>query len=222
MIAIALLVPLLVVANGIYVLAHPWFVRFEYQRHGFPADAYGMSTRERTRLALLGLRSIQPWERKGIGLLEKARLSDGSPAFGPRELRHMEHVRRVLLGLVSLYALGIAALVVLAGRRRTREIARRGLRAGVGVTFGLGAAVGVAVLVNPIGFLTAFHTVVFFSGSSWRFADTDTLRRLYPDRFWEDTSILLSIAAAAQCVLLLAVTGGFRRPRTIHPCRTGS
>ena len=36
MTAIALLVPLLVVANGIYVLAHPWFVRFEYQRHGFP------------------------------------------------------------------------------------------------------------------------------------------------------------------------------------------
>jgi integral membrane protein (TIGR01906 family) len=221
-IAIGLLVPLLVVANGVYVLAHPWFVRFEYHRHGFPADASGMSTRERTRLALLGLRSIQPWEREGVGLLQKARLSDGTPAFGPREVRHMEHVRRILLGLLSLYAIGIVTLVAFASRRRTRELARRGLRVGVGVTFGLGAVVGAGLLINPIGFLTAFHTVVFFSGSSWRFADTDTLRRLYPDRFWEDTAVLLSIAAAAQCLLLLAVTGGFRRPRTIHACRSGS
>jgi integral membrane protein (TIGR01906 family) len=221
-VAIALLIPLLMIANGIYVLAHPWFVRFEYQRHGFPADAFGMSTHERTRLARLGLPSILPWERKGISLLERARLSDGSPAFGPRELRHMRHVRSLLLALLSLHAVGIAALLALAARRRTRPLVRRGLRAGVGVTLGLGATVGIMLLVNPIGFLTAFHTLVFFSGSTWRFADSDTLRRLYPDRFWQDTAVLLSIGVAVQAALVLALTGGVRRQRTIHACRTGS
>jgi len=82
--------------------------------------------------------------------------------------------------------------------------------------------VGVTFAIDPVGFLTGFHTIFFFSGSSWRFADTDTLRRLYPDRFWEDTTVLLGAAAAVQALLALAVTGGFRRRRTILPCRTGS
>ena len=75
---------------------------------------------------------------------------------------------------------------------------------------------------DPVGFLTGFHTAFFFSGSTWRFADSDTLRRLYPDRFWEDTAVLLGAAAVAQALVLLAFTVRFRRRRTIQPCRTGS
>lgn len=221
-VVIAVLVPFVVVANGVDVLLHPWFVRFEYHRSGFPADEFGMETRERTRLALAGLRSILPWDSRGIGRLERARLSDGGPAFGPREIRHMRKVRHLLFGLIALQAIGIVALVALASRRSTRPIALRGLRAGGFATIGLGAFVGVTFAIDPVGFLTGFHTVFFFSGSSWRFADSDTLRRLYPDRFWEDTTVLLGAGAAAQALLAFAVTGGFRRRRTIPPCRTGS
>jgi len=219
---IAILVPLLAVANGIAVLVHPWFVRFELGRSGFPADPFGLAGPERTRLALVGLRSVQPWDGQGIGRLERAQLPDGEPAFGEREIRHMRQVRYRIDGLLALDAVALPALAGLAVARRTRPVVRRGLRAGAFGTLGLGAAVAAFLAVDSIGFLTGFHEVVFFSGSSWRFADDDTLRRLYPDRFWQDTAVLLGAAAAGQALGLLTVTGGFRRRRTIHACRTGS
>jgi hypothetical protein len=201
----AALVPLLLVANGVHVLAHGWFVRFEYDRAGFPADPQGMPTDERTRLALVGLRSILPWEREGTGLLREARLADGSPAFGEREVSHMDDVRVMLFGLFAIHAVGLLALAALASIRRTRPLVSRGLQAGAAATLALGAAVGVVLLLNPIWFLTGFHTV-FFEGSSWRFADGDTLRRLYPDAFWSDTATILGVAAAVQATALLAAT----------------
>jgi hypothetical protein len=52
-------------------------------------------------------------------------------------------------------------------------------------------------LVYWPAFSTPFH-LAFFGESSWRFDDTDTLRRLYPDRFWIDTAVVLGAFAVAQ------------------------
>jgi Protein of unknown function (DUF1461) len=202
-VAIAVLVPVLFVGNGLYLLTHGWFVRTEYARPGFPPDEFGMQTPERTRLAIVGLNSILPWHRSGIDLLRQARLDDGSAAFDAHELRHMTDVRRLLGILLALHAATLAALVVLAARRRTRPLARSGLRAGSLVTLGLCAAIGLLLLANPVWFLTGFHTV-FFKGSSWRFDDTETLRRLFPDLFWSDTTLVLGVGAALQAVVVLA------------------
>ncbi len=201
-VTIAILGPVLFVGNGLYLLTHGWFVRAEYARPGFPADELGMKTPERTRLAIVGLNSILPWHRHGIDLLRTARLDDGSAAFDAHELRHMTDVRRLLAVLLGLHALTLIALIALAAIRRTRPVARSALRAGALVTLGLGAAIGILLLVNPVWFLTGFHTV-FFEGSSWRFADDETLRRLFPDLFWSDTTLLLGAFAAVQAVLVL-------------------
>src|SRR5690606_547384 len=140
----------------------------------------GMPEAERVRLALVGLDSILPWERDGMERLREARLEDGTIAFGEREVRHMEDVRTIVWILFTLHAVGLALVLALLVGRRSRPVARRGLQAGALVTLGLGAFVGIVMLLNPIWFLTGFHTV-FFEGSSWRFADEDTLRRLFPD-----------------------------------------
>jgi Protein of unknown function (DUF1461) len=216
-VAIALLVPALFVGNGLYLLTHGWFVRAEYARPGFPADEFGMKTAERTRLAIVGLHSILPWERKGVDVLREARLDDGSPAFGAHELRHMTDVRRLLGILLGLHAVALLALVGLTAVRRTRPLARSALRAGALFTLGLGAAIGFLLLVNPVWFLTGFHTV-FFEGSSWRFADDETLRRLFPDLFWSDTTLVLGVGAALQAVLVLAAMRWWSRR---DPSRAG-
>ena len=41
-----------------------------------------------------------------------------------------------------------------------------------------------------------FHWL-FFEGETWRFEETDTLRRLYPDRFWLDTAIVIGVLCRA-------------------------
>jgi len=197
---VAALVPIVLVGNGVHVIAHDWFVRFEYDRSGFPADPYGLSRDARTELALTGLQSVQPHSDEGVDLLRRARLPTGARAFGGRELRHMQDVRRLLGGLYGAHLialLAVSALVIWA-----RPMLFRGLRWGAVATLALAAATGVAVLVDVDAYLAGFHRI-FFEGDSWRFADQDTLRRLYPDRFWEDTAKLLTAGAVAQALLLV-------------------
>src|SRR5262245_20945043 len=204
-VVLAALTPVLFVGNGLYLLTHGWFVHAEYARPGFPDDEFGMSRSERVRLAEVGLHSILPWHRDGIERLSRARLSDGTLAFDGRELRHMRDVRRLLAILLALHALCLVSLAVLAAVRRTRDVARRALRAGAWVTLGLFAFVVVVLLLDDDWFLTGFHSV-FFEGRSWRFSDRETLRRLFPDLFWRDTTTILGGLALVQALVVLWFT----------------
>jgi integral membrane protein (TIGR01906 family) len=214
--AFAVCVPVLFVGNGLYVLLHEWFVRAEYARPGFPEDEFGITTAERTRLAVVGLDSIVPWSRDGIDTLREARLDTGEPAFGEEEVRHMEDVRRLLAILLAVHAVTLVTIVALASVRRTRRLARDALRAGAFFTLGLFALVGVLLLVEPDWFLTSFHTI-FFEGSSWRFGDRETLRRLFPDLFWDDTTLILGVGALLQAAGVLVATSWWRRRRREEP-----
>jgi len=202
-VGIALLVPFVLAANGVHALARESFVRWEYSRPHLPPDPKGMPTAERERLALVGLDSILPWERGGMNRLREARLADGTVAFDEREVQHMQDVRTIVWILFALHAAGLVLFAGLALARRTRPLLRQGLRLGAALTLGLAAFVGVVMLLNPVWFLTGFHTV-FFEGSSWRFGDEDTLRRLFPDRFWSDVAVIVGAAATLQAAALLA------------------
>lgn len=204
-ILVALAVPFVLVLNGVRVIADDWYVRFEYGRGGFPSDPYGLSREERTRLALVGLHSILPGYGKGIDLLREARLPDGGPAFDEREVRHMGDVRNLVAALFRAHLVALGAMVALAlalgFTRRGRTIVPRALQRGALLTVGLAALVGLLSVTSWAWFSTPFHTLVF-EGESWRFAEEDTLRRLYPDRFWSDTAIVLGAAAVGQALVL--------------------
>ncbi len=197
---IAAFVPLTLIGNAVHVLAHPWFPRLEIGR--LPPEPYGMSQSDRTRLANVALDSIVPFGG-GDRALREARLPSGAPAFDAKERRHLHSVRSYVLGL---YAVNLAALVAFAGlllARRTRRVALDGLSAGALLTLAIAVFVGIYVAVAPVSFLGGFHRV-FFSGDSWRFAETETLRRVFPDAFWSDTAIALGALVAAQAVVLAA------------------
>jgi integral membrane protein (TIGR01906 family) len=188
-VAIAVLVTPILVVNAFRVLATGTFVRAELGRDGFPVDRYGFTTDQRKQLALLGLRSIQPGS-DGIVLLERARLPNGSPAFGLRELTHMRDVRRLfgiaLRGqLIVLVAIGALALGL--ARTRFRAVVPLGLLAGGIATLAIAALAVPLILLGFDGFFVRFHEV-FFSGDSWRFNNADTLIRIYPERYWQDVS----------------------------------
>ena len=206
-VVIAAFVPLILIGNAVHMLAHPWFVDTELGRAG--PDPYGMTDRDRRRLAHTALDSIVPLGG-GDRVLREARLSNGGAAFDPKERHHLDDVRGYLLGLYAVNAVGLAALAALLLAARTRGLARDGLAAGAAWTFGIAAFVGVYVAVAPVSFLGGFHRV-FFAGDSWRFADTETLRHLFPDAFWSDTALVLGGLVALQAVVLLAVTLAARR-----------
>jgi integral membrane protein (TIGR01906 family) len=200
---IALVVPPTLVVNALRVLATDTFVRFEYDRDGFPSDRYGLPDEERESLALTGLESIRP-RSEGIVLLERATLPDGSPAFDSRELTHMEDVRALYGAALRAQLVTLLLLVVLAlalARTRLRDVVPRGLLAGALATLGVAVLAVPFILLGFDRFFTRFHEM-FFEGDSWRFSNTDTLIRLYPERFWEDVSQLAAAITLAQAVLL--------------------
>ncbi len=57
------------------------------------------------------------------------------------------------------------------------------------------------ILLGFDDFFVQFHSV-FFDGDSWRFSTTDTLLRLYPEEFWQDTSQLAAGIVVAQAVVV--------------------
>lgn len=183
---VALTVLPLVAIGALRVVAQPWIVHFEVDHGRLPADRYGFTDGDRRRLGLLGLEAITPGGA-GVAVLREARLEDGSPAFGSRELRHMEDVRALVGGafrlhtwlLVAVVALGVA----LAWPASTRAVVPRGLRWGAIVTLAAAVTVSALMLAAWDTFFTWFHRL-FFSGWSWWFYSDDTLRRVYPDAFW--------------------------------------
>jgi hypothetical protein len=220
-VVIAAFVPLVLIGNAVHVLAHPWFVHAELGR--MRADPYGMSDTDRRRVADTALDSIVPFGG-GDRVLRDARLPNGGPAFDPKERRHLHGVRGYLLGLYAIHATALVAILALLLLPRIRRLARDALAAGSLLTLALAAFVGIYVAVAPVSFLGGFHRF-FFSGDSWRFAETETLRRLFPDAFWSDTALVLGGLVAAQAVVLLAVTLAVRRqairtaPRTAAHAR---
>ena len=203
---IAVLLPPTLVSNALRVLATDTFVRHELGRDGFPPDRYGFTDEQREELALLGLRSIEPGS-DGIVLLERATLPDGSPAFDERELRHMQDVRSLFVplqrgGLAVMLALAILAVAL--ARTRLRTVVPRGLLVGALATLGIALIAVPLILLGFDDFFTGFHEMLF-QGESWRFSSTDTLIRIYPERFWEDVSTLAAGLTVAQALLVGAL-----------------
>ncbi len=218
--AIALTVTPIFVVNAFRLLATDTFVRHEIDRSGFPADRYGLTTAERRRLALTGLHSILPGG-DGIALLERATLPDGSAAFDSRELRHMRDVRSRLGAAYRAQLVALVVLLALAiGCRRLqrwRSVVPWGLLLGSVLTLGIAVAAVPVILLGFDGFFLGFHEV-FFSGDTWRFSDTDTLLRIYPETFWQDTAKLAAAIVVAQAIVVgLAAAWWIRRQCRLRP-----
>ena len=194
--------PAVLIGNALLVMVWPWLVDALYALPGFPDDGLGLADAERRELAHAGVRSIAFWDGAGIDRLREARLPDGRPAFGAREIAHMEDVRAVMTGFAWASIAGLATLCasVFALRRGGARLAlARALRWGAWLTLGAFAILALVMFADFDYFFESFHGV-FFDGDSWRFADGDTLLGLYPDSFW-----VLAAGATAALVIFQAL-----------------
>lgn len=203
---IVVVTPIVLIGNAAWLLTQTWLVDVQYALPGFPVDPDGVQDPQRTALAKQGVRAIQPGG-EGVDLLERARLADGRPAFGPREISHMSDVRRLVGGLLVAWAavLGCATVAVIALRRRAPAGAvRRALRRGARVTVALTVGAGLVMAIGFEHLFSVLHSIAF-EGESWRFDDADTVRQLYPDAFWVVAGVALAAIVAAQAAAILAV-----------------
>lgn len=205
-----LIVPVALALTGVRLMMFPAFLQIEYNLPGFPPDPYGFTTQDRLYWANIALEYLLNDE--GIEFLGGLRFDDNTPVYNPRELRHMVDVKQAVKVTLWVWRLSLAALIALglwAWFARWWEVYLTGLRRGGWLTAALVGVIIVFVLAAFNVFFVAFHNV-FFPPGTWMFAWSDTLIRLFPERFWQDIFIYVGVFA-----LLGGLALGFllRRPR---------
>ncbi len=202
---IVLALPVVFLSASLRAVTAHWLVRWEYGKAGFPPDPFGLTTEERIRLAGTCVDYLATGA--GIELLADLRLPDGRPAFNQRELDHMVDVKRVFGGILwaGLVAgvVAVGGTAALAARPATRSRAPAALMGGSLLTFGLLVLIGGLMLARWEVFFTGFHELLFPPGT-WTFPTSDTLIRLYPERFWMD----VGATVVGLIVVQMAVAGG--------------
>lgn len=200
----AFAVPPVAVAAALLVLAHPWAVDVSYALPGFPEPRIEIADDERSRLAAVGVRAIQPWRPEGIEAMTEAQRDSGETAFVAEELRHFEDVRDLVGIFLVLGAVGLLLIALAAAVPMVRPLLVPGLRAGALTTLGAFAVLSLLMLVGFGTFFDGFHEV-FFEGDSWRLPPEGTVRSLFPDEFWAMMGAAMAVLALAQAVVILLI-----------------
>ena len=208
-ILVALALPLVLIIGNVQLLMHERFVRYEYDKPGFPPDTevppggYALDKTERTALARVALDSVAG--PGGMRVLEEARFEQtGEPAFNEREIQHMRDVRIVFQQARVVFWVALAVLVgglALLGWRVGRRAALRPLAASVTVALSLALALGLYIALNFRRFFTQFHHL-FFEGDTWLFRSDDTLIRLFPTDLWFDAALIIAGLTVAELLLV--------------------
>jgi integral membrane protein (TIGR01906 family) len=202
--AITLVVPVLLVLTSVRLLLTPAFVQLEYRMPGFPEDPYGFTFED--RLAWSGVSLEYLLNDEGITWLAEKMLSPGVPLYNDRELRHMQDVKVLVQAALRVWlgcAVVVVGLVVVLWWRGDMEGLLLGLRQGARWTLGLMAAIVVGLIASFSFLFVGFHRI-FFEGETWLFLYSDSLIRLFPERFWRDAFLWIAGLTAFMALALWA------------------
>lgn len=186
----------------------PLYFALEYHRTDFPADYYGFTTADRIKYAPYAVDYML--YAKPLAYLGDLRFEDGTPFYNERELQHMDDVQRVTQVAFGVW-IGVLAGQALIGviLWQTPLLLRGVLIGGSLLTLGLLSVGAAGVLLAWDRFFTLFHQL-FFADGTWVFAYSDSLIRLYPPRFWQDSALNIG---AFMAVGALVILGGCLRWR---------
>jgi integral membrane protein (TIGR01906 family) len=202
---VALLVPVALVLGVVRLLLTPAFLRFEYSLPNFPPDTFGFSQQDRLYWAQFAVDYLLNSE--DISYLGDLRFENGQPLYNQRELSHMVDVK-VTMGvalkvwyaaLLLLVGLGLGARW--AGWWNTYLL---GMRRGSWLTVFTLATIILLVILSFGVLFVAFHNV-FFQPGTWTFQFSDTLIRLFPERFWRDIFVYVGVLSVGSALLLIYI-----------------
>ena len=194
---ITLLTPFVLVFLGLRIAMTPVYLQVEYRTPGFPLDSYGFSLQDRLQWSQIALQYLI--KDADINFLADLTFPDGSPLYNSRELSHMQDVKNVVQPVFKIgYGIWFVALGlgIWAQWGSWWQAYRRGLKRGGWLTVALVAAIAVFAATSFWQFFTEFHGL-FFEGDSWLFLYSDTLIRLFPMHFWQDTFLAVGVIALA-------------------------
>jgi integral membrane protein (TIGR01906 family) len=189
---IILLLPVLLVLASVRILITDRYLAYEYGKASFPADPHGFDRLQRLTYASDNFRYVR--QNLPVDTLANQRLGDQT-LYNERELKHMQDVQKVYQTAIRVghFSVGLFLLagLVLALQVETQPAFLFAIRSGGLLTVGLIAVVGLLAIVVWEFWFVAFHQV-FFAPGSWTFNTSDTLIRLFPEKFWFDAALTIS------------------------------
>jgi integral membrane protein (TIGR01906 family) len=208
---IVLAMPIVIVLLSARIMVNRWYPIYEYAKPDFPPDAYGFTQAQRLDLALVNIDYLNRPEPPdtAIKMLMELRLPGSDRLlFTVYEIRHMLDVKRlmdtlwrVLWGVGGLMIVSLAALLA---RPETRREGYAAIFGGGLLTSVLLVVIIAFVLLSWNSFFVTFHDV-FFPPGTWTFDWSDSLIRLFPDKFWFDAGVLLVGGALAAGIIVTLV-----------------
>ena len=210
-------VPILLAVTSIRLVMSYQFIQFEYQRSDFPIDTYGFTTEDRLKYFHHPIDYLLNGE--DISFLEQLRLpaevcwqpppnATDCPMYEEAALRHMVDVKVIteityltafIIFLITLSIFGLSYRNTI-----SRSTIRRGLTYGATLTLGIIVVIVTLAVTAWDFFFDKFHELLFEEGT-WRFAFSDTLIRLYPEKFWFDASITIGIFTTIGAIIIVAL-----------------
>lgn len=212
------------IIKWLVILAMPFFLGFgtigavvawdypawEYQR--IPPDTYGWTPETRLALAQATLDYMQRPEpaEEVIYILEDLRLPEDEtqPLYNEREIEHMLDVKRLTDGIRRLWwittVIVVGGLIFLLAREQTRLVGYQAIYGGGITTVIILAGIALFIGVGWSFFFVFFHELLFPPGT-WTFYYTDSLIRLFPERFWFDIGVILSLTPLVLGIITAAV-----------------
>ena len=203
-ILLTLLVPPLLVLTSVRLVMTEGYLSIIYNRPDFPTDEYGFTREDRRHYAPYALQYLLG--PAGIEYLGNLTFPGGQALFNERELTHMVDVKRVFQTALLVFGILLLMFAILLGITvRTvegRQMLRQGLFGGGLLTLAILAGLVIFLLVNWETFFTNFHNLFFASGT-WVFDYSDTLIRLFPIPFWQDTALTIGGLSALGAIAIL-------------------
>jgi integral membrane protein (TIGR01906 family) len=213
---VTLLVPVVLVLGAVRIVLNQWYLDFEYHTPGFPEEPYGFTLQDRLTYSRIALDYLL--NDAGIEFLGDLRFPQGvqvpEPScsymddctymYNQRELKHMLDVKVVVQAALHVWEWSIVVIAVLglwAWRSRWMDEFLRGLSRGGLLTLILIAVILALVLTAFSVFFVFFHNL-FFAEGTWLFYFSDTLIRLFPQRFWRDTFLTVGGLTVVMALLV--------------------
>ena len=211
---------LLTILRWLVILAMPFFlglgtiraiIAWDYPAFEYPRiapDMFGFTPEQRLQLAqdtLVYLQRPEP-AAEVIYLLEELRLPGSDrPLYNDDEIDHMIDVKNMADAMKRIaYVAGgivVVGLAIMLIPRQSRHYGWRTLMlAGLATVIALGALALFILIAWPI-FFVQFHELLFPPGT-WTFAYSDSLIRLFPEQFWFDIGVLITVTTLVLGVLV--------------------
>jgi len=205
---VTLLVPGALVLTAVRVMMTPVFLNIEYNLPNFPPDRFGFTTQDRLYWSRYALNYLL--NSADISYLGDLRFQNGQPVYNERELHHMVDVKNTVKNALLFWYVSLGLLLVMgvwAWRGGWMSSFQHGLARGGWLTVLLVGTIIVFVLLSFGVFFVFFHDV-FFQPGTWMFQYSDTLIRLFPERFWKDLFIYVGTLAVVGGLVLAFVFRG--------------